>query len=169
MRKSLICILALAALADPAFAGAPEPQQAFDLRRLAGQWHELARTPNFRQRGCKATTASWNFEPGGRIEVVNTCVGKDGGAKSVKARASVIDAPKNSKVKMTFLGGVVTQEYWLLDRPADYRWLIMGTPGGNYVWIFTREPKPAAKVAAEAISRAGKLGYDTANLVQDAH
>ena len=32
-----------------------------------------------------------------------------------------------------------------------------------------REPKPAAKVAAEAISRAGKLGYDTANLVQDAH
>jgi apolipoprotein D and lipocalin family protein len=167
MRKPVICALALVLLAGPSLAGAPQPEQTFDLKRLAGEWHELARTPNFRQHGCKATTTAWTVGASGQIDVVNTCIGKGGSARSVKARAVMVDAPKNSKVKMTFLGGLVSQEYWLLDRAADYRWLIMGTPGGNYVWIFTREAKPAAKLKAEAISHAGRLGYDTSNLVQD--
>jgi apolipoprotein D and lipocalin family protein len=169
MWSRLICTMALLALSGPALAGAPEPRQAFDLKRLAGQWYEVARTPNVRQHGCKATTSEWSLGSGGHIDVVNTCIGNTGDARSLKAKAVVVDPPKNAKVKMTFLGGLVSQEYWLLDRPSDYRWLIMGTPGGHYIWIFTREPRPAAQVKAEAISRAGKLGYDTSNLVQDTH
>jgi apolipoprotein D and lipocalin family protein len=169
MRLPLICIIALLATAAPAFAGAPEPRQAFDLKRLAGQWYEAARTPNLRQHGCKATTTEWKVGAADQIDVVNVCIGKGGESKAVKARAAMVDSPKNAKVRMTFLGGLVSQEYWLLDRAGDYRWLIMGTPGGNYVWIFTRDARPAPAVKAEAVSRAKKLGYDTANLVEDAH
>lgn len=149
----------------PALAGAPEPRQSYELKRLAGEWHEIARTPNFRQRNCKAASTEFDFQGGAQFRVNSVCVGKDGGAQSVKAKAEVVDRQSNAKVKMTFLSGLVSQEYWLLDRAPDYRWLIMGTPGGNYVWIFSRDGKPSAGVKAEAISRAKKLGYNTANLV----
>ncbi len=168
MRKALIPVALTALLAGaPAWAGAPEPRQAFELKRLAGQWHEIARTPNFRQKNCKANRTEWIFPATGQIRVDNVCVGKDGGAKTVKAKAEVVDRRSNAKVKMTFLGGLISQEYWLLDRAPDYRWLIMGTPGGNYIWIFTRDARPGAGVRAEAIARARRLGYDVANLVQN--
>jgi apolipoprotein D and lipocalin family protein len=170
MWKTMICaVLAAGAAVAPAFAGAPEPRQAFDLKRLSGRWYEIARTPNLRQKHCRASTTQWSFGADDRIEVDSVCIGKNGDAKSVKARAVVVDGQRNAKVRMSFLGGLVSQEYWLLDRAGDYRWLIMGTPGGNYVWIFTREARPATGVKAEAISRAGKLGYKTANLVEDEH
>jgi apolipoprotein D and lipocalin family protein len=169
MAKLVIPALALAALlpAAPAQAGAPEPRQAFELKRLAGEWHEIARTPNVRQKQCKAGTTEWAFGAGGQIRVNTVCIEKNGQAKTVKAKAEVVDRQKNAKVKMTFLSGLISQEYWLLDRAPDYRWLIMGTPGGNYIWIFSRDAKPGAGTRAEAISRAKKLGYDTAKLVQN--
>ena len=168
MSKALIPAAALALfLAGPASAAAPEPRQAFELKRLAGQWHEIARTPNFRQKNCKAGRTEWAFAAGGQIRVNTVCVDKNGGAKTVKAKAQVVDKAKNAKVKMTFLSGLVSQEYWLLDRANDYRWLIMGTPGGNYIWIFTRDARPGAGVRAEAISRARRLGYNVSNLVQN--
>jgi apolipoprotein D and lipocalin family protein len=41
----------------------------------------------------------------------------------------------------------------------------MGTPGGNYVWLFSRRPAlPAASLAA-AVARAGALGYSPSHLV----
>ena len=168
MSKALIPAAVLALLAaGPAWAGAPEPRQAFELKRLAGQWHEIARTPNFRQKNCRAGRTEWDFGPGGQIRVNTVCINKDGGAKTVKAKAEVVDRQKNAKVKMTFLSGLVSQEYWLLDRAPDYRWLIMGTPGGNYIWIFSRDARPGAGVRAEALSRAKRLGYNVSNLVQN--
>ena len=168
MWKALIPAIAVALLVcAPARAGAPEPRQAFELKRLAGQWHEIARTPNFRQRDCAAGTTEWDFPAGGQIRVNTVCISRKGGAKTVKAKAEVVDRRSNAKVKMTFLSGLVSQEYWLLDRAPDYRWLIMGTPGGNYIWIFSRDAKPGAGVRAEAISRARRLGYNVSNLVQN--
>ena len=168
MSKALIpALMLLVFAAAPARAGAPEPRQPIELKRLAGQWHEIARTPNFRQKNCKAGTTEWDFLPGGQIRVNTVCIEKGGGAKTVKAKAEVVDKAKNAKVKMTFLSGLISQEYWLLDRAADYRWLIMGTPGGNYIWIFSREARPGAGVRAEAISRAKRLGYNVSNLVQN--
>ena len=168
MSKALIPLAAVALLlTTPAWAGAPEPRQAFELKRLAGQWHEIARTPNFRQKNCKAGRTEWDVGAGGQIRVNTVCIEKNGGAKTVKAKAEMVDRQKNAKVKMTFLSGLISQEYWLLDRAPDYRWLIMGTPGGNYIWIFSRDAKPGSGVRAEAIARARRLGYNVSNLVQN--
>jgi apolipoprotein D and lipocalin family protein len=166
MSKALIPAAMALMLASPALAGAPEPRQAIELKRLAGQWHEIARTPNFRQKDCKAGTTRWEIGAPDRIRVDTVCIRANGGAKTVKARAEVVDRQRNAKVKMTFLSGLISQEYWLLDRAPDYRWLIMGTPGGNYIWIFSRDARPGAGVRAEAIARARRLGYNVSNLVQ---
>jgi apolipoprotein D and lipocalin family protein len=66
---------------------------------------------------------------------------------------------------MSFMAGMIHQEYWIIDHASDNSWIIMGTPGGNYVWLFSRRPAlPAASLAA-AVARAGALGYSPSHLV----
>ena len=67
-------------------------------------------------------------------------------------------------MQLSFFGGMVRQEYWILDRADDGAWAIMATPGGNYVWLLSRRPILDAGVRARIVSRIGQLGYNTARL-----
>lgn len=60
---------------------------------------------------------------------------------------------------MTFLGGLKTQEYWILDCAGDGSWAIMATPGGNYVWLLARRPVMSEAARAAAAARIRALGY----------
>jgi apolipoprotein D and lipocalin family protein len=60
---------------------------------------------------------------------------------------------------MGFFGGLVHQEYWILDHADDGAWAIMATPGGNYVWLLARRPVLAPAVMAAALARVRQLGY----------
>jgi apolipoprotein D and lipocalin family protein len=69
---------------------------------------------------------------------------------------------------MSFFGGLVHQEYWILDHADDDSWALMGTPGGNYVWLLSRRPAmPPASLAA-ALARAESLGYTPSRLMYPA-
>ena len=69
---------------------------------------------------------------------------------------------------MSFFGGLVHQDYWILDHADDNSWLVMGTPGGNFVWLLSRRPAlPPAELAA-ALGHVGALGYSTARLIYPA-
>ena len=81
-----------------------------------------------------------------------------------KASATSVDPEKNAKFRLSFFGGVMKQEYWILDHRADQGWLIMGTPGGNYVWLLSKAPQLSAAVRNQAIARIKQLGYDPATL-----
>jgi apolipoprotein D and lipocalin family protein len=72
---------------------------------------------------------------------------------------TIIAGTQNTRFKMSFLGGLKKQEYWVLDRADDQSWAIMATPGGNYVWLLSRDAvmSPAAKAAA--LDRVKALGY----------
>jgi apolipoprotein D and lipocalin family protein len=65
---------------------------------------------------------------------------------------------------MSFFGGLVTQEYLVLDhRPAE-GWLILSTRDGKYLWLMSQRPTLPAAVEAEAIARIRQLGFDPARL-----
>ena len=157
--------LSCAVLAAPALAGAPEPASRVELTKMIGRWYEVARTPNAMQKDCEAATADWT-RIGEGYSVVQTCRrgSPDGPKKEWKASATVADPVKNAKFKLTFLGGLMRQEYWVLDHRADEGWLIMGTPGGNYVWLLSKAPQLAASARNQAIARIRQLGYDTSAL-----
>ena len=175
MRTSLFRRIALGTaialgLAGAVAADAPQPAQRVDLARFSGQWFEIARTPNRGQPTCEQLAVEVTRPAGGQFSVTNTCRRSSGDPRVVRANGRVVDAASNAKIRLTAtgfmsLGGLASQEYWILDRAGDYSWAILGTPGGNYFWIWSRQPTPSAEARAALLSRVRALGYDTSRVV----
>ncbi len=169
MKSMLPATLAAAALLSAggtAFAAAPPPKKPVELERLMGRWHEIARVPNPRQKGCEAPTAEWAPGSAEQFSVTQTCRqgSPTGPLKVFKAKARVVDPKTQAKVKLSFFGGVISQEYWILDRADDYSWAVMGTPGGNYMWLLSRRPELPVQSRGDVMARVKALGFDPAKL-----
>ena len=160
--RILLCALLLAAgLAGAADAAAPKPKKPIDIDRFLGRWHEIVRTPNDRQKGCHAAFGDWTRQRNGKIVVVNTCrKGSPTGPAEVTRASLTRVNEQRALIELNFFAGVIKQEYWILDRADDYSWAIMGTPGGNYVWIFSRKPNPSITERNRLIDRVRALGYN---------
>lgn len=161
----LIGLAVAALLGAAAEAAAPRPKKPIQMDRFMGRWYEVARTPNARQKGCFAASAYWAKDAKGRISVLNSCRkgSPTGREDTVRATVRRVDGP-GAVIEMAFFGGVINQEYWILDRADDYQWAIMGTPGGNYVWAFSRKPNPTAAERSGLLRRVKALGYDVGKL-----
>jgi apolipoprotein D and lipocalin family protein len=143
----------------------PEPAKPVDLDRYLGKWYEFARYENRFERGCEAVTAEYGKRPDGLISVLNACQQDrlGGEQRSSKGRAKVTPESNNAKLRVSFFGPF-WGDYWVLDHADDYSWSIVGEPSGKYLWILTREPKPAGQLAQMLLARARSLGYDTSML-----
>ncbi len=162
---ALTCLGAMA-VARPA----PPPARPVSDQVYSGRWYEIARTPNKLQKDCQAPTSDFQDSTAAGFTVIETChQGEAGGAaKVVRAKARIISRADNTRFRMSFFGGLVHQDYWILDHADDNSWLVMGTPGGNFVWLLSRRPAlPPAELAA-ALGHVGALGYSTARLIYPA-
>ena len=117
-------------------AAAPQPKKPFDIGRMAGRWYEIARTPNAFNRDCQAGTTDWAPAGTGLFRITATCRkgSINGPAKAISAMVRITDPVTHAKVRMSILGGLVANDYWLIDHADDYGWLIMGTPAGPDGW-----------------------------------
>jgi len=169
MLKRLTVILAAAAAlgaALPAAAEAmPAPVPHVELTKIVGRWYEVARLPNMTQRGCQAGTSDWT-RAGEGFAVVQACHkgSPDGPLSEWKARARVADPVSNAKFKMSFFGGLVSQEYWVLDQRSDEGWLILATHDGHYLWLMSNKPTLPQAIRSEAVARIRQLGFDASRL-----
>lgn len=158
-------VIAASLLAGPALAAPPQPTQRIDLNKMMGRWYEVARLPNKIQTGCQGGTSDW-ARAGDGFSVLQACHKGSLSAPATqwKAKAKVLDASTNAKLQMAFFGGVVKQEYWVLEHRAEQGWLILGTPGGRAVWLMSQRPVMSPAVRAQALARVKQLGYDLAKL-----
>ncbi|HLZ74563.1 lipocalin family protein [Phenylobacterium sp.] len=169
MLKRLLTILAATAalaVAAPAVANAMvQPVSHVDPARMMGRWYEVARMPNTTQRGCHAGTSDWTRTSEG-FAVIQACHrgSPDGPLAEWKAHARVADPVSNAKFKMSFFGGLISQEYWVLDDRADEGWLILATHDGKYLWLMATKPTLPAAFKTEAVARIKQLGFDTGRL-----
>ncbi|MEZ0604153.1 lipocalin family protein [Paraburkholderia sp. IW21] len=169
-----VCLLGACALSPAGKSGnarVPEPAKPVDLSRYAGRWYELARYENGFERNCEAVTADYAARDDGLIDVTNSCHkgGVDGPLDVAKGRAKIVAGSGNAKLKVSFFGPLFFGDYWVLDHADDYSWSLVGEPGGRYLWILTREAKPASDVKAALIDRVRALGYDTSMLRTTQH
>jgi apolipoprotein D and lipocalin family protein len=165
MRLSASALILALAMAGSAAAEAPPPQTRIELGKMIGRWYEVARLPNKTQRGCQGGTSDW-ARSGEGFAVVQTCYrgSLDAPPTEWRARARVVDPRTNAKFKMSFFGGMLSQEYWVIDHRPEQGWLILGTPGGNYLWLMSQRPTLSQAVRAEALARVKQLGYDIGRL-----
>ena len=61
-----------------------------DLQRYAGTWHEIARLPQWFQRGCYNSTATYSLNDDGSVKVVNRCQREDDEPSVAEGEARVV-------------------------------------------------------------------------------
>ena len=163
--RFLAAVLFAFALAAPVAAEAPAPQKPVNLAQMSGRWYEIARLPNSNQRNCHAPTLDWS-RSGDGLSIVMTCHQGSPAGRPVARRASarVID---NGRMRVSFLGGLVSAEYRVIDH--DSEWVLLGTSGGNYLWLLSRSRSLPAAARAAAVARARALGYNVSRFEYPAH
>ncbi|HWA61434.1 MAG TPA: lipocalin family protein [Caulobacteraceae bacterium] len=164
---AIAALMAGALTAAPALAGAPQPAKPVPPTLYAGRWYEIARTPNLGQKDCLGASSQFEGRAPSDLQVLQTCHAgsPNGPAKTFSAKAKIMPASGNAKVRMLFFGGLVSQEYWILDHADDNAWAIMATPGGHYVWVLARRPTLDPAVRAAVLGRVRALGYDLSHLM----
>lgn len=172
LHRNMIQRLATAALAAclmlaPAAqaTAAPQPMRRIEISQMMGRWYEVARVPNKLQTGCQAGASDWTPQPNG-FAVVQSCHkgAPNGPVKTWKAKAVVADPKTNARIKMSFFGGVVSQDYVVLDHRPDQGWLVLATANGKYLWLMSQRPTLSAPVRSQALARIRQLGFDTGRL-----
>ncbi len=143
---------------------------AVDLARYAGKWYEIARLPNWFQRGCASdTTATYSLRPDGKVSVLNTCRAADGRLKTAKGTARIADEKgPNTRLKVTFFWPF-SGDYWIIDLDPDYRWAVVGEPRRKYFWVLSRDPRMDETLYRQILERAKQQGYDLAPLLKTTH
>ena len=134
--------------------------QAIDPADYAGRWYEIARFPVWFQRGCTATTATYEVLDEGTLRVVNACRtgGPDEPVERIEGTAEVV-GPGRLEVR---LGSIpFAAPYHVLWVDAGYDTAVVGVPNGRAGWILARNPEiaPGRLDEAKAVLRAN--GYDT--------
>lgn len=163
-RFALAVFAAALLMASPALA-MPQTLAHLELTQMMGRWYEIARLPNSIQKGCQAGASDWTRASDG-FSVVQSCHkgAPDGPISLWKAKARVADPATNAKFKMTFFGGLVSQEYWVLDRRDAEGWLILSTHDGKYLWLMSQRPTLSAGIRSQVVTRIRQLGFDPARL-----
>ncbi len=155
--------LAAMLLAAPAaFADAPQPDKPVAVTLYSGRWYEVARTQNRMENGCAALTNDFSGFASGAFQVTQTCHkgAPNGPAQVMKVSGRVLPSSANAKMKLSMLGGLISQEYWIVDHADNNAWAIMATPAGHYVWLLARQPALSAADKAAAMGRLRALGFD---------
>ncbi|MDX2236249.1 MAG: lipocalin family protein [Hyphomonadaceae bacterium] len=179
-----LCMMAVAAaalsacaLAQPSHRDASVPitvEPSVDLQRYAGRWYEIARYPNWFERGCQDVTAEYALQADGRVRVVNTCVRPDAQPPVFVAdgRARVVEGSNNAKLRVSFAPEWIPfawGDYWVLEVDDAYQTALVGAPNGGYLWILARTPSIAPETRAHLEEAARRNGFDPSKLENTVH
>ena len=182
MTRRLTAVLAMALAYSFATAQAQQPAPApplplpsLDVAAYMGTWYQVAWIPNRFQKQCVSDTAATYRDRGdGTVEVLNRCKLADGKSDSVlgiarpPAGVARIEGGqlKPARLEVSFLPawlrwtGIGWGAYWVVERPADGRYVIVSEASREYLWVLARQPAltPADDAAIKA--RLQVLGFD---------
>ena len=182
MTRRLTAVLAMALACSFATAQAQQPAPApplslpsLDVAAYMGTWYQVAWIPNRFQKQCVSDTAATYRDRGdGTVEVLNRCKLADGKSDSVlgiarpPAGVARIEGGqlKPARLEVSFLPawlrwtGIGWGAYWVVERPADGRYVIVSEASREYLWVLARQPAltPADDAAIKA--RLQALGFD---------
>jgi len=141
-----------------------------DLGRYDGLWYEVARTTNFFQIGCVATTATYGLLSESSVSVFNACYNVFSGQdEAIAGVATVVDPQTNAKLKVSFDGVPTSGDYWIIDLvesspEGDYTYAVVGEPTRNFVFILSRTPRANPQVLDQLYANLEAQYYDVSKI-----
>jgi apolipoprotein D and lipocalin family protein len=136
-----------------------------DLNRYMGTWYEIASFPQWFQKKCVASKATYSLRSDGKVTVLNECRNEtlDGRLRSAKGTAWAVDKQTNAKLKVRFFWPF-SGDYWIIDLGANYEYAVVGHPKRTYLWILNRKPQMDAKTYEGILQRLKAQAYDISRL-----
>ena len=150
------------------------PLAQLDVPSYMGTWYQVAWFPNkFQQQCVSDTTAQYMRRPDGNITVLNRCRLADGrmddaqGLARPKDAKVVGDSLQPATLEVSFLPAAlrwlpIWGSYWVLQRADDGRYVVVGEPQRDYLWVLSRTPKLSADDETAIRSRLVQQGWDLA-------
>ncbi len=157
LRKVLFALLASSACSPPL-----ETVSYVDMTQLEGTWFEIGHLPRTTQEGCSATTATYTATSDGHFAVVNACTLSNGAPLTQAASLYVLDQTTNAKFGID-LGGFIG-DYWIIDAADDYRYIVIGHPSRDYLWILARDKHMTTDDLNIVLEHAKNQGFDTSRV-----
>lgn len=163
-------ILTFLAMLIPACGGNHPPLEtvdSVDLDRYMGKWYEIARLPNSFQEDCWNSTAEYEIIDSETVRVINRCEEDSTGGPidEVTGKAWVVEGSNNAKLKVSFFWPF-KGDYWILELDDEYRWVAVGTPSREYLWILAREPEMEEEIYQSLLSKLSEKGFDVTQLIR---
>lgn len=171
MKKIIGLMTTLLCFQTIASAGNFKTVEQVDLEKYIGRWYEIASIPQSFQKQCVSdTTAEYQVNADGTIQVINSCATKSGERSIAKGRAKVVNTETNAELKVTFVhlfghwiytfgGG-----YYVVGLGQNYEYAIVGHPSFEYAWILSRTPQLDAVTLNDIDIQLKNLGYDSCAL-----
>jgi apolipoprotein D and lipocalin family protein len=144
-------------------AGVPLQTVPVDLPRYMGRWYIIANIPYFAERDFFGSYAEWTLRNDGKID--DSYYGHKHSFDAPLKHYQFIDTPDpatgNGKWSVRIFWPIHVTQLTLYVDP-DYRYTILGYPGKNLGWIFSREPDMSDDTYRSLLARLDAMGYDTA-------
>jgi len=148
-----------------------QPIESLAVPRYMGTWYEIAKFPNKFQKDCVGdTTASYQLNEDGRVEVVNRCRTADGKMDIAEGVARQLGGATSPKLKVRFAPAVLSfipmvwGDYWVIDLDKQYQLSAVSEPKREYLWILSRTPQVAPADYDALLARLAAQGLDVSRL-----
>ena len=162
MRRLLVSLLVLIGMAQSGCAGskpAHPPVTGFELKRYLGTWYEIARLPNWFEKGLTHVTATYSLRNDGKVKVVNKGY-RDGEEKVAEGKAKFAGSPDIGHLRVSFFW-IFYSDYIIVELDPEYRYALVVGSGTDLLWILSRTPELEQEIVDRLLDRARALGIDT--------
>lgn len=118
-----------------------EPVSYVSPQKFSGLWYEIARTYNFYQKSCVASSVEYVLEDENEYKVYNRCFDTVIGGDLIeyKGSAEPSEGKTMSKMDMTYFW-IFTKEYGVYYIDDDYTSALVADKDFEQVWIMSRKP-----------------------------
>ncbi len=136
-----------------------------DLDRYLGRWYVIAHTPNFLEKGKVATSDNYARRSDGKLQA-DFAFRKgslDAPEQEWKGVGTIVNPTSNAEWKVQ-LFWPFSADYLVLELDPDYRWAVVASRGGKWLWILARETTISPALYAELEHRIAARRLDAQNL-----
>lgn len=135
----------------------------FQGARYAGKWYEIARMPNWFERGMNNVTAVYSLNPDGTFKVVNSGV-RSGKKHSVSGKAWYASRPGVGELRVSFFF-LFSSPYRVIYLDNDYSTAVVTGSDYSQLWILARTPSLPSGKLEKILQWITDLGYETEKLI----
>lgn len=137
-----------------------------DLDRFMGEWYVIATIPWFIEKDNVATRDIYRPLDDDTIEVTYAFRKKslDAPDKEWKAKAWVVNEETNAEWKVQFVWPF-SLPYIITDLDEEYRWVVIGHPSRDYLWIMAREKTLPPPTLEAIVRRVEAQSFDPARIM----